>query len=380
MNTVIKFPGPSAPISKPICRGSNVSTNRRSGYVICWRSLMAADWAKSAVKFAGWMRIISLAAYEECAVSYKGREWTLMRGQLVISTTELGTLLRDERGRALSKQATDRLLGWFEREGMVSIQGTPWGSVITVNNYDDYQAAVMAVDTVEPAPEKQAPNEQKETQLGGVSVGTPTGTLTGTHTETPKTASDMGLSGVGDTPSGVPIGVSTGTTTEQEINTLKENTKISSSKNADALPDAEVVESVSAVVEKVRPDAAIQTPSGKFWGTQDDLTAAEFIHGKVLVVNPTAKTPNWAQWANDIRLMRTQLGYTHHEICSLFKWANLDPFWSANVLCPKTLRKQWDKLTAKRAGVVRQPARGDEWDLTKTMTADKLNQLIQEGY
>ncbi|RQM78877.1 replication protein 15 [Aeromonas jandaei] len=160
----------------------------------------------------------------------------------------------------------------------------------------------------------------------------------------------------------------------------QDNIKTSSSKNADALPDAGAVESVSATVEKVRPDAAIQTPSGKFWGTQDDLTCAEYIHGRVLVVNPTAKAPNWAQWANDIRLMRTQLGYTHHDICSLFKWANLDPFWSANVLCPKTLRKQWDKLTAKRAGVVRQPVRGDEWDLTKTMNADKLNQLIQEGF
>ena len=168
--------------------------------------------------------------------------------------------------------------------------------------------------------------------------------------------------------------------TTKENYKRKEQIKISSSKNADALPDAGGDESVSPPAEKVRPDAAIQTPSGKFWGTQDDLTAAEFIHGKVLVVNPTAKAPNWAQWANDIRLMRTQLGYTHHEICSLFKWANLDPFWSANVLCPKTLRKQWDKLTAKRAGVVRQPARGDEWDLTKTMTADKLNQLIQEGF
>ena len=49
MSTVLKFPGAVAPISKPISRGSSVSTNRRSGYVICWRSLMAADWAKSAV-------------------------------------------------------------------------------------------------------------------------------------------------------------------------------------------------------------------------------------------------------------------------------------------------------------------------------------------
>lgn len=355
MNAVIKFPGMASPISKPINRVSNVSTNRRSGYVICWRSLMAADWAKSAVKFAGWMRLISLAAYEECSVSYKGREWALMRGQLVISTTELGTLLRDERGRALSKQATDRLLGWFEREGMVSIQGTPWGSVITVNNYDEYQAAVMAVETAEPAPEKTAPIETKETHLGGVSTGTPTGTPTGTHTETPKAAPDMGLSGTGDTPSGVPIGVSTGTTTEQEINTLKENTKISSSQNAFASNDNDS----HGDKKIIHPDAAVQTEKGNAWGTAGDLSCAEYIYRKVLVVAPTAKAPNWAQWANDIRLMRVQDQRTHREICELFKWANADTFWGANVLCPKTLRKQWDKLAAKRSGSTAKPGRAE---------------------
>lgn len=33
---------------------------------------MAADWARSAVKFAGWMRIISLAAYEEVRCELQG--------------------------------------------------------------------------------------------------------------------------------------------------------------------------------------------------------------------------------------------------------------------------------------------------------------------
>lgn len=153
-----------------------------------------------------------------------------------------------------------------------------------------------------------------------------------------------------------------------------------SSRNADAPPDHDQSDPVYAPPDKIQPDAAIQTPSGKFWGNQDDLTCAEFIHGKVLVVNPTAKAPNWAQWANEIRLMREQDRRTHHDICSLFKWANLDPFWSANVLCPKTLRKQWDKLQAKRLGQRQQPVRGEEWDLTKTMTADKLNQMLEEGY
>ncbi|MEL4370721.1 replication protein [Shewanella xiamenensis] len=112
--------------------------------------------------------------------------------------------------------------------------------------------------------------------------------------------------------------------------------KISSSHIADAMADMQV-----------KPDAAIQTPNGKLWGTKDDLTCAEFIYSRVLMVNPTAKKPNWPDWANQVRLMRMQDNRTHHEICKLFKFANTDSFWASNVLCPKTLRKQWDKLNAK---------------------------------
>lgn len=112
--------------------------------------------------------------------------------------------------------------------------------------------------------------------------------------------------------------------------------KISSSHIADAMADMQV-----------KHDAAIQTPNGKLWGTKDDLTCAEFIYSRVLMVNPTAKKPNWPDWANQVRLMRMQDNRTHHEICKLFKFANTDSFWASNVLCPKTLRKQWDKLNAK---------------------------------
>jgi|GEM_PF-778176 phage replication O-like protein O len=122
---------------------------------------------------------------------------------------------------------------------------------------------------------------------------------------------------------------------KKDINT-KEIQKISSSHIANAMADMQV-----------KPDAAIQTPNGKLWGTQDDLTCAEYIFNKVLIVNPTAKQPNWPDWANQVRLMRVQDKRTHHDICKLFKFANSDSFWASNVLCPKTLRKQWDKLNAK---------------------------------
>jgi len=195
--------------------------------------------------------------------------------------------------------------------------------------------------------------------------------------------------GVNDPETGLKNNPKTGLRTTPKRGHTKDNIqkkerkeiKPSSSKNADALPDAVVTESVSLAITPPRPESAVHTPNGKFWGTADDLTCAEYIHSKVLVVNPTAKTPNWAQWANDIRLMREQDGRTHHEICSLFKWANLDPFWSANVLCPKTLRKQWDKLTTKRTmEPVAMAARGQHTDLTQSMTAAELNRLMQEGF
>lgn len=106
----------AAPVAAPTQRGCSMSDNRRSGYVVCWRSLLQAEWARNATKLAAWMRLIGMAAYEAGPVHYKGRDWHLLRGQLVISATELGMQLRDERGRGLDKKGTERMLAWFAKE------------------------------------------------------------------------------------------------------------------------------------------------------------------------------------------------------------------------------------------------------------------------
>jgi hypothetical protein len=82
------------------------------------------------------------------------------------------------------------------------------------------------------------------------------------------------------------------------------------------------------------------------------MATAKSIYSLVLGLNPKHKEPNFEKWANTIRLMVERDGRTHEEISDLFKWANNDPFWQANILCPATLRKQWDKLTIKAAGNV----------------------------
>ncbi len=126
----------------------------------------------------------------------------------------------------------------------------------------------------------------------------------------------------------------------------KNSIKRSSSRNS--------VESRNHATEKFlsrHPEAigGIYTPTGKSWGTADDLRAARWIYQKLLVVNASLSEPKWVEWANTIRLMRMNDSRTHREICELFVWASGDDFWDSNILSPSSLRKHWDTLTTQRA-------------------------------
>lgn len=79
--------------------------------------------------------------------------------------------------------------------------------------------------------------------------------------------------------------------------------------------------------------------------TDDDLKAAKWMADRVAVIMPKAKPPNLEQWANDIRLIRTQDGHDHREICKVFAWANNDQrFWWRVILSPRNLRKHFPRL------------------------------------
>lgn len=95
------------------------------------------------------------------------------------------------------------------------------------------------------------------------------------------------------------------------------------------------------------PDAFVYSATGSKWGTDEDDRASRWIYEKVCVVDASAKEPNWADWANVVRLMRQQDNRTHKEICELFLWANRDSFWCSNILSPAALRKKWGTLSAQ---------------------------------
>lgn len=122
----------------------------------------------------------------------------------------------------------------------------------------------------------------------------------------------------------------------------KENINIYSSENSVESSDESKIDH-----QVVRADAAIQ--SGSKWGTSEDLTAAEWMFDMVKTIAPSARKPNFAGWANDIRLMRERDGRNHRDMCVLFRWACQDSFWSGNVLSPAKLREKWTQLEINRS-------------------------------
>lgn len=121
----------------------------------------------------------------------------------------------------------------------------------------------------------------------------------------------------------------------------KDNIKRSTSENSDESSDKP-----RKKPHVLKPEAAIQR--GNKWGIAEDLTAAEWMFDLIKTISPSARKPNLAGWANDIRLMRECDGRTHRDMCVLFRWACHDSFWAGNVISPAKLREKWTQLDINR--------------------------------
>jgi hypothetical protein len=98
-------------------------------------------------------------------------------------------------------------------------------------------------------------------------------------------------------------------------------------------------------------DASESSTKRKKAYTDSDRQTAVWMAETIRQSNPEGRKKSAAEldtWANDIRLIRERDSKSDSEIRSLFEWANEDDFWSANILSPGKLRKQWDQLAAKR--------------------------------
>ena len=295
--------------------------NQKTGFIPLYRSVLKKPWAKDVFLRTLWENLLLGAARQPYTANFKGRQWPLQTGQLVTTSADLGLKLCDREGKPCSRHAVDRMLDVFEREEMISRNGEKRkGTVITITNYEQYAQKLNDLPAQFPAHNSEHYTAHDEVSNGAVRGGY------AAHLPAHKAAQFT-------------------ENHEQQCNNNNINNKISSSLNSE--------ESRNEATQKFlsrHPEAAdgIYTPSGKSWGTADDLKAARWIHSLRLTVNASLSEPKWVEWANTIRLMRVQDKRTHFEICDLFKWANKDDFWKDNILSPSSLRRKWDDLTTKR--------------------------------
>lgn len=283
--------------------------NQKSGYVPLYRSIKKKSWAKDVFLRALWENLLIDAARQPYTAFFKGKQWPLQPGQLVVTAADLGLQLCDRQGNPTSRDAVERMLSVFIREGMISIEGEKRkGRVITITNYVEY------AQKMDDLPAHKAAH-------------------TGAHGEARNGAGSDGYAA--HKAAQLPAHH------EQEGN--NKNIKRSSSEHSGESSDARLKRFLS-----VHPEAVIYTPTGAKWGTADDLKTAEWISSRVQVINPSCKAADLKTWSNTIRLMRMVDNRTHQEICALYDWASKDHFWHTNILCPASLRKQWDKLTMQR--------------------------------
>lgn len=335
----------AAPVAAPVSRGCNVADNRRSGFVLLYKSLKEVPFYRDPVRKALWLHLLLEAAHERCEVSFNGNRLLIQRGQVVGSARSLGEAC------GISEDSARRSLDAFEQEGMISRsskQGTRGYTLVTLLNYDPYQRGVSEHIGAELGAELQPASEQgvdEVSQSDGAELGAEY------HAE------DL----------------------NKINNKTNKDLKDYSSQLADATFDQQgegtAIEGVAAPEPKARviPEAAIQTPSGKAWGTGDDLMTAQWMFRRVQLITPTAIEPNWAQWANVIRLMRELDQRSHRDICELYDWVSRDAFWCANVLSPQKLRQKWDQLQAKRGN----PSGGHQRPLSNLAQAQQQAQALR---
>lgn len=285
LNNVYRFPG-RAPEERPV-----TPEKSGKGFALIHRQFMDSRLYRDSQAVHLWLHLILKANHTDEEVNTDIGMMIVRRGQMITGRPTLvsETFIPDNKVKSL--------LRTFESKGMINIEskGRKF-SLISIVKYDDFQS-------------QNCPTDVQQMSNANTSKNAPLSDVCPTDVQR----------------------LSINNNNILNTNVFNDRPRISKSSP-----------------RKAKPEAAVSSPKGDKWGTADDLKAAQWIFQLITRISPSAKTPNWSGWANDVRLMREQDNRTHSDICQMFKFANQDSFWKSNILSPAKLREKWTQLEAKR--------------------------------
>lgn len=330
MGNVVHLASSSASITS---RGCNVTENRRSGFVLLYKSIKDSPFYRDPARKALWLHLLIEVAHERTQETFNGNRLTLNRGQIVGSARSLGEAC------GVSEDSARRSLEYFEREGMItrlSKQGTKGYTLITVLNYDTYQRGVSEHDGAELGEELQP-------------------------------ASDIGLQVVSQS-DGAELGAELHAEALNNINN-KTKTKDQNTCAEPAFADSTpvVVETVSA--EPVLLPAKHQAPQEPVVITMPLNTGAEHAVTESFAAQMQTLYPA----VNVAQELRTMTGWLIANPTKRKTKAGINRFINS------WLAKCQDRGGSNGLQAIT-PRRNDHTDLTQSMTAEELNRLMREGF
>lgn len=285
LNNVYRFPG-RAPEERPV-----TPEQSGKGFALIHRQFMDSRLYRDSQAVHLWLHLILKANHTDEEVNTDIGMMIVRRGQMITGRPTLvsETFIPDNKVKSL--------LRTFESKGMINIEskGRKF-SLISIVKYDDFQS-------------QNCPTDVQRMSNANTCGNAPLSDVCPTDVQR----------------------LSINNNNILNTNVFNDRPRISKSSP-----------------RKAKPEAAVSSPKGDKWGTADDLKAAQWIFQLITRISPSAKTPNWSGWANDIRLMREQDSRTHSDICQMFQFANRDSFWKSNILSPAKLREKWTQLEAKR--------------------------------
>lgn len=121
-----------------------------------------------------------------------------------------------------------------------------------------------------------------------------------------------------------------------------------------------------------------KSPHVHKWTDEDKELAKQILE----IIRLDAQSATMGKsWPEDIRKLREIDKHTHHEIASMFQFANKHPFWKSNILSPATLRKQWVRLEAEKAKYKDKPMPGETpKEARERMRAERLPEAQEVKY
>lgn len=124
------------------------------GWVKEHRKIMDSLVWTNPFEFKLWNMILMLASHGDSEFIFNGNRIAVSSGQLVTGRDALAFMYNKgaKPVHQLSSRNLWRMIKKFEKDGMLSISSTARYSVITINNYSQYQNSVQPVSSSSPGP------------------------------------------------------------------------------------------------------------------------------------------------------------------------------------------------------------------------------------